>query len=115
MAEFSLAHIGINAENEAEAAKAADLFCTLFGFPVKAGNSSIFAGTGIEVMKSPYLGKNGHIAIGTPDVAAAMADLESRGFAFNPDSAKYKADGTLNAIYFADEIGGFAVHLVRNN
>ena len=29
-------------------------------------------------MKAPYKGKNGHIAIGTPDVAAAKADLESR-------------------------------------
>ena len=28
--------------------------------------------------------------------------------------AKYKADGTLNAIYLADEICGFAVHLVGN-
>ena len=112
MAEFSLAHIGINAENEAEAAKAADLFCTLFGFPVKAGNSSIFAGAGIEVMKSPYLGKNGHIAIGTPDVAAAKAELEARSFTFRADSAKYKADGRLNAIYLTDEICGFAIHLV---
>lgn len=36
MAEFSLAHVGINAANEDEARKAANLFCTLFGFPVKS-------------------------------------------------------------------------------
>lgn len=112
MAEYSLAHIGINAANEEEARKAAELFCTVFGFQLKPGNSSIFAGSGIEVMKAPYLGKNGHIAIGTPDVAAAKAELEARGYKFLEDTAKHKPDGRLNAIYLADEIGGFAVHLV---
>lgn len=43
MAEFSLAHIGINAENEADALKIAELFAALFGFEVKPGNSSVFA------------------------------------------------------------------------
>lgn len=112
MAEFSLAHVGINAVNEDEARKAANLFCTLFGFPVKEGNSSIFAGSGVEIMKAPYLGKMGHIAIGTPDVAAAKAELEARGFQFDQSTAKFKDDGRLNAIYLADEICGFAVHLV---
>ena len=114
MAEFTLAHIGINAENAEEAMKAAKLCELIFGFTVKEGNSSIFAGGVVEVMKTPYLGKNGHIAIGTPDVAAAKAELEARGFKFNEESAKFKADGVLNAIYLEDEIGGFAVHLVGN-
>lgn len=112
MAEFSLAHIGINAENETEARQAAALFGALFGFSAKEGSSSIFAGGVIELMKTPYLGKHGHIAIGTPDVAAARAELESRGFTFDPATAKYKDDGRLNAIYLTDEICGFAVHLV---
>ena len=77
MAEYSLAHVGINAANKEEARKAAEMFYTLFGFAVKEGNSSIFAGSGIEVMKEPYKGTNGHIAIGTPDVAAAKAELEA--------------------------------------
>jgi len=111
MSEYSLAHIGINAANEAEAMQAAKMFELLFGFSVKEGNSSIFCGGVVEVMKTPYLGKNGHIAIGTPDVSAAKAELEQKGFRFNEDSAKYKGD-MLNAIYLADEIGGFAVHLV---
>ena len=112
MAEYSLAHIGINAANEQEALKTAEMFSALFGFAVKPGNSSVFAGTGIEVMQEPYKGRNGHIAIGTPDVAAAKADLEGRGFTFDDATAKFKADGTLNAIYLTDEICGFAVHLV---
>ena len=112
MAKYSLAHVGINAANRDEAEQAARMFETLFGFAVKEGNSSIFAGDGVEVMKEPYKGKNGHIAIGTPDVAAAKAELEARGFAFDDTTAKFKADGTLNAIYLTDEICGFAVHLV---
>ena len=112
MAEYTLAHIGINAANEDEALKTAQMFELLFGLPVKVGNSSIFAGTAVEVMKTPYLGKNGHIAIGTPDVAAAKAELEAKGFAFAEETAKSKPDGTLNAIYLEDEICGFAVHLV---
>lgn len=113
MAEFTLAHIGINAENEAEAMKTAELLSAMFGFAVKPGNSSIFAGKGFEIMKTPYLGRNGHIAIGTPDVAAAQAELEARGFAFLPETAKHK-DSHLHAIYLKDEICGFAVHLVCN-
>lgn len=110
---FEVVHIGINCENEEEAKKTADMFGAMFGFPIKAGNSSFFASKGIEVMKSPYLGKNGHIAIGTTDVERAKEYLESLGFAFNPDTAKNHADGYLNAIYLRDEVGGFAVHLVR--
>ena len=112
MAEYTLAHVGINAGNEEEALKTARMFELLFGLPVKVGNSSIFAGTAVEVMKRPYLGKNGHIAIATPDVAAAQAELEARGVVFDSATAKRKADGTLNAIYLAEEICGFAVHLV---
>ena len=50
MAEYSLAHVGINAANKEEAEKAARMFETLFGFAVKEGNSSFFAGD-IELMK----------------------------------------------------------------
>ena len=112
MAEYSFAHMGINGANLEEAREAAELMALLFGFPVKEGNSSIFVSDGIEVYKSPYLGAHGHIAIGTPDVAAAVAELEARGFSFDQSTAKYKPDGTLNAIYITKEVCGFAIHLV---
>ena len=114
MIEYTFTHMGIDCANAEEARKGAALLETLFGLTVREGNRSVFAGKDVELMKSPYLGKNGHIAIGTPDVAAAVEELKSRGFAFNMESAKYKADGTLNAIYLADEICGFAVHLMGN-
>lgn len=113
MAEYRLAHVGINSANPEEALKTAKMFETLFGLTVKEGNKSVFAGTAVEVMKTPYKGTHGHIGIGTPDVAAAQAELEEKGFAFDTSTASYKPDGTLNAIYLADEICGFAVHLVR--
>jgi 2-dehydro-3-deoxyphosphogluconate aldolase/(4S)-4-hydroxy-2-oxoglutarate aldolase len=110
---FSMVHLGINAENGEEAQRAAALFETLFGFAVKPGNSSIFAGEGIEIMKAPYLGTHGHIAIGTHTVVRAQAFLERAGFKFRPESAKTDAKGALTAIYLQDEIAGFAVHLVQ--
>ena len=57
MLGFELAHVGVNAENEEEAMKAANRFAFIFGMPAKAGNSSVFAGTALEVMKTPYLWK----------------------------------------------------------
>ena len=113
MLGFELAHIGINAENEEEALKAAKMFEALFGFAVKPGNSSIFADKYVEVMKTPYLGKNGHIAIAANSVDRAVAYLERQGFAFNPDTAKKDAKGKTAAIYLKDEIAGFAIHLVQ--
>lgn len=114
MISYTLAHVGINCANAEQARKGAALFEAMFGLTMKEGNSSVFAGKAVELMKSPYLGANGHIATGTPDVAAAVADLEAGASNSTGNPAKYKADGTLNAIYLAGEICGFAVHLVGN-
>ncbi len=114
MLGFELAHVGINAANEAEAQKAANRFAFLFAMPAKNGNSSIFAGTAVEVMKTPYLGKSGHIAIKTNYIERAMYYMEEvLGVEFDADSMKKDAKGKLKAIYLKEEIGGFAVHLVQ--
>ncbi len=113
MLGFELRHIGINAANEGEAHSVADSFQSLFGFEKKDGNSSIFVGSGFEIMKAPYLGANGHIAVGTNYIERAVYHLEKQGFVFNKESAKYNAKGNLAAIYFEQEIGSFAVHLVQ--
>ena len=113
MLGFQMAHIGLNAENEDAAMKAAGRFGALFGFGNNAGVSSVFAGTGIEIMKSPYLGKNGHIAIATNSVDRAVAYFRRQGIEFNEDSARANAAGNLVAIYFKEEISGFAIHLVQ--
>ena len=111
--KYELAHVGINGKDPEEAEAIAGLFAAVFGLPVKVGNSSVFAGSAVEVMKTPYRGKLGHIGMATPDCEAAVKDLEERGYAVDLSTAKYKPDGTLNAVYLRDEIGGFAVHIVR--
>ena len=113
MLGFELKHIGINCADAAEAEKTAKLFCAAFGFEYKAGNSSDFAGSAVECMKAPYLGKLGHIAIGTNSVDRAVAFLKGKGFQFNEESRKTDAKGKTKAIYLQDEFGGFAVHLVQ--
>ena len=57
---FVLKHVGINCENEDEACSVAQRFDEIFGFTKKVGNSSVFAGTEVEAMKTRYLGKHGH-------------------------------------------------------
>ena len=112
MLGFELRHVGINATSDEEAQGVAGSFEKLFGFAKKDGNSSVFAGTAIEVMKAPYLGAHGHIAIGTNYIERAVYHMELQGFEFDMDTAKYK-DGKLVAVYLKGEIGGFAVHLVQ--
>ena len=110
---YELAHVSINGANPEEALAIAKLFADMFRLPVKEGNSSDFAGAAVEVMKTPYKGRLGHIGVATPDCEAAMKDLESRGYEFDLSTAKYKPDGTLNAVYLKQEVGGFAVHIVK--
>lgn len=112
MLGFNLKHIGMNCKDAEEAEHAADRFQTLFGFMNKSGNGSVFAGEGIEMMKSPYLGKNGHIAVSVNSVPRAVEYLSRQGILFNMETAKYQ-DGKLILLYLKEEIGGFAVHLIQ--
>ncbi len=109
---FEVAHIGVNTADSAEAMAVAMQFNGMFGFAVKDGNSSAFASTGIEVMKSDSIGTKGHIAVRTNNIKRAAAWLESKGIALNADSAKYKGKQMV-AVYLKEEVGGFAVHLLQ--
>jgi 2-dehydro-3-deoxyphosphogluconate aldolase/(4S)-4-hydroxy-2-oxoglutarate aldolase len=109
---FSVVHIGINGGGEEAALKGAKLFNALFGFMVKDGSASIFAGDNIEIMKKSAPGTHGHIAVGTYSVQRAAAYLERNGFAFDHENAKKDAKGNLTAVYCKEEILGFAAHLV---
>ena len=113
MLGLELGHIGINCADEAEAAKTAETIANLLSMAVKVGNSSIFVGKKeFEIMKKPGRGTNGHIAILTNNVDRAIYHLGQRGVKFDMDSKNVK-DGKTIAIYFADEIAGFAFHLVQ--
>lgn len=113
MLGFELAHVGINANSDDEAGNTASAFEKMFGFTSKEGNSSYFAGTGVEVMKTPYKGTNGHIAVSTNYIDRAVSYLEMLGYEFDMSTAKYDAKNNLKAVYFTGEVGGFAVHLVQ--
>lgn len=113
MLGFGLAHVGINAKDDADSLSITKKLGGLFALPVKEGNSSNFAGTIAEVMKGKGPGTNGHIAIGTNDIERAMAFLRRAGVEFDMASAKGPEKGPLKAIYLKEEIAGFAVHLMR--
>lgn len=104
--------MGINTKNNDAAQEVANAFGVAFNFAAKDGNSSVFSSTGIEVMKSQYLGKQGHLAVRTNQIDIAIADLEKKGFQVDMETAKYKGDRMI-AVYLKNEIGGFAIHLLQ--
>ena len=112
MLGFEVRHVGVNMESGEAAEELADTLQKMFSFEKKVGNSSVFAGTGFELMKKPGRGANGHIAIATNYIDRAVYHLEKRGFEFEQESAVIK-EGKLKAIYFKGEFGGFAMHLVQ--
>lgn len=112
MLGFEVAHIGINCENNDVSEGVVNDLAGMFGFSVKRGNSSDFVTDGIEVMKTPYLGTNGHIAVKTNCMPAAIRELEKRNWKIDYDTAKFKGD-SMKAVYLKNEIGGFAIHLLQ--
>ncbi len=112
MLGFEIAHVGINGANEEEALKAANRFAFLFGMPVKVGNSSIFAGTAVEVMKTPFKGEHGHIAIRTNYIERAVNYMSTvLGVEF--EEPKKDDKGKYKAIYLKEQVAGFAIHLMQ--
>lgn len=108
---FEVAHVGINCADAAACGQVCDAFAAAFDFGVKKGNSSNFASTGVEVMKTMFKGANGHIAIRTNKMTPAIAEMERRGLELDMDSVKDKDN--IKAVYFNNEFGGFAVHLLQ--
>lgn len=118
MLGFEVMHIGINCENQEIAGNALNLLETMFGFESKKGTGSSFVGDGIELLHAPnhegmYLGKNGHIAIGTNFIDRAVFYFENMGIKFKEDTKVYDDKGNLKTVYFENEIAGFAFHLIQ--
>ena len=109
---FEFAHLGINEENKDKALNSANQLSHLFYFSLKEGATSVFAGSGFEVMKKRFLGKQGHIAIATNDIHRAIAYLKTKGISILPETAK-EDKGKLKAVYIDQEISGFAIHLLQ--
>ena len=113
MLDFKLVHVGINCKDAAEAEAVADKYDEAFGFTKKVGNSSVFASTYVECMKSPFRGDMGHLAISTNSVKRAVYQLKMKGFEADETSFKYDKAGNLTVAYLKDQFGGSAVHLVQ--
>lgn len=110
---FSLAHIGINGESKDEGMATAKWFLERFGFPVKEGGKSNFAASYIECCNQRFPGKFGHIGIFTLSPDRAVAYFRSKGIPLREEFKNVDAKGNLIAVYLEEEIGGFAVHIVK--
>ncbi len=110
---FSLAHIGINGESQAEGLATAQWFADRFGFPVKEGGKSNFAASYVECCNQKFPGKYGHIGIFTLSPDRALAYFQAKGIPLREEFRNIGPDGKLVAVYLEEEIGGFAVHIVK--
>ncbi|MEA5010344.1 MAG: bifunctional 4-hydroxy-2-oxoglutarate aldolase/2-dehydro-3-deoxy-phosphogluconate aldolase [Angelakisella sp.] len=111
MHHFFLLHIGVNSKDENEARETATDFSTIFGLQVQELPGAFFAGTMMEVVKKPFLGEHGHIAISTNNIDRAIAFFKSRGYTFRDNMAQDEQG--IIAAYFEKEIAGYAIHLRR--
>lgn len=108
MLGFRTEHIGINCGDDLQAQATAQMLKDLFGFSANENENSIFAdGRAIELMKKPWFGTHGHLAVSTNTLPRAIAYLRKKGIAFKEETI------TDQSAYLAQEIAGFAVHLVQ--
>lgn len=109
-----IAHIGINAKDDAEAAAIAEAFSRLMGLPQVETPVSVFSGTLVETMRGCGRGERGHIGFHVDDIPAAEAWFAARGFEIDEDSRALLPDGSTRLVYFAEPIAGFAIHLTQD-
>ncbi len=108
--DMKVLHVGINAKDEDKEQASADEYLKNIDLPIKNGNSSVFSGTLVEIMKGHGRGTVGHIAIGVSDVDKAIEYFKGRGV--NPiEETRKVVDGKTTFTYLDKEIAGFAIHL----
>lgn len=110
---FELLHVGINTKDADDAKTTATRLGSLFMQEVSEFPGAYFAGGMAEIIKGTYLGKHGHIAIRTNDIDRAVFYFERIGVEMDHSTAVKDAQGNTIAIYFKEEVGGFALHLRR--
>lgn len=109
---FELAHVGLNHKNEQDALNNTNAMDHLFQLGIKNGNSSAFCGKAVEFMKTMYYGEKGHIGFYTNSVMRAKAWFEKRGIPIRENSLRIDGNKMVS-FYLQDEVGGFAVHVVK--
>lgn len=112
MLNLDIKHISVNEEN-GNGSQIASEFAKLFGGKVRETSKGWFGSEFVEIMneKNPT-GKHGHIGISTNNVDRAKRYYETLGYKFDETSASYDEKNNLKLIYFKEEIGGFAIHLI---
>ena len=114
MLGFSLVHLGVNCRDEAEATACAGKMKDIFSFATDPRPGiSTFAGPDFEFMNKVGRGTMGHVAVKTTSIDRAVYHLSRRGVKFDMETARRDKNGHLTFIYLAEEIGGFAYHLVQ--
>ena len=112
MLGFKLRHVGINPCGSTSS-EAADALANAFSFSSRATSKSLFVSEELEMMNEKGPGTHGHIAIETNNVDRAVYHLARRGVKVDMSTATYDANGAMKFVYLADEINGFAYHLVK--
>ena len=112
MLGFEIDHIGINTKNSVEANELTESFSKLFNFSIYENDFSIFMDKSIEIIKSLYLGKYGHIAIKTNYIERAINYIEAMGGKFDISTLK-EENGHIKSIFLKEEIGGYAIQIVQ--
>lgn len=110
---FELAHVGINCADRDDAVDVAEELNRRFPLGVRIGGKSTFVGDAVELMHIPYYGTHGHIGFKVNSPVRAKAYFERLGFAVNEESISYDAKGEMKFFYLKDEVGGFALHVVK--
>jgi 2-dehydro-3-deoxyphosphogluconate aldolase/(4S)-4-hydroxy-2-oxoglutarate aldolase len=108
-----VAHVGINAADEKQAAGWAEDFLRLMGLPVRETPISYFNGELVEIMKQNGRGQNGHIGFAVNDCEAAMDYFVKKGLHLVEETKRIDDSGKCTFVYFKEEIGGFAIHLIQ--
>ena len=75
--------------------------------------NSVVVATGAVIGNVIFASMAGYAFAKIPVSYTHLDVYKRQGVAFDESSAKYK-NGELTAIYFKDEIAGFAIHLLKN-
>lgn len=111
---FRFDHMAVNEDSMEASFETAEAFNAIFATGARKTSKGAFAGDFIEVIgcKSMTRGTKGHIGFKTNNVARAIAYFEKIGAALNYDTLLGTPEKP-EFIYLENEIGGFAVHIMK--
>lgn len=109
--DFTVGHVGINAQTAENAKAINDELANLFDVSYTETDIGYFTGQLAEILKVPFVGTHGHICVDTRDLPRAIALMERKGVKLNKDLTFYDKNGKMLTAYLEKEVGGFALHI----